>query len=571
MVKRFFAFFRPYWRQQLLVVVLGTAEYALLNLAAFGLKFLLDSAQAGDYVAFGRLYGLIFAGAVCGILIGSYSGYRWKCLQQTAIAAMRSRTFMGILKKDTAFFARTPVGAVTSKVLDDVYVAAQVGATAMPTLIINLFRIVLVLALMFSLDVRLTLLTVAAIPVYYLSFNLVNGKIRTLGKLEREKNAAIYATTGEYISAVDTITVYGKQRYFSKKLGERIGEYFEAARRQGRYVSVGGGISSAFQTLLPIGLVAVGAYLSMGGHMAMSALIAFNLLLPFLTEPISNISDLYLGFQSVMGNLEGIMDNLQTEDETPVSVKDSRDPIDSLTLDEVTCGYEGHAVIKGLSARFERGDCVAILGPSGAGKTTLIRLLLKVIAPMSGSVRAGVVGLEALDTAEYYRSVAYMSQFPFVFQDTICQNLTLGEACSEAQIAEAVAMAGLDTVIVQQPGGLDHELLEAGRNLSGGQKQRICLARTLLRGSDILILDEPTSSLDSQSHQGIVEALKVYSAARRPMMFIISHKPDILDICNKAVVFSGDGVRPYQMDSPEARARVQAIAAVIAAVPDKTR
>lgn len=539
--------FGSFRKKQLLVIIIAVLQYSILTYSTFLFKDLLDSVQKMQFDLFVFMAVKITLLSIVVVLLGIATDYFWKNLTYSSIIFLRTKVFEAILKKDNRYFKETTIGNILTNIMDDVSLAAQSGSISAPMLVINSFRIFIVLVAMSMLNTRMTAVVFFASLAYFVVFNITNSSIRSASSLERKEYSNVFSDVQEKMSAIEPIKIHGKEAFIADNFGMLCKNHLKRINKLYFATSLGKGINNFFVVLFPVLVLSVGSFIVLKKQMTVGEVIAFYGLIAFIVEPINNLSDYILGFQITMGMLDRIMSIL--EDEAEASHGEDIDSVNKIEFKSVSFSYsDDKEILKDFNAEFYKKDKVAIMGRSGMGKSTLMNLLISFLEPTAGTITINKKNLKSLNLKSYYRHISFLQQFPFLLKTTIEDNIVFGDTYSREQIDEAIHSSCLSEFVSKLPGGLKSNISELGGNISGGEKQRLCLARELIRKADIIILDEPTSALDEETEKVLIQSLDEYFSVNDSIAFIVSHKKEILKICNKVIYFADDGVRLFNLN-----------------------
>ncbi len=384
------------------------------------------------------------------------------------------------------------------------------------------------------LDWQLALVALAISPVLFILSRTYRPRMRRQGRVVKKLESSAMSVVQEILSALRVVKAFGQERRETDRFAARAREGVVARLRlalmEGRF-GLMIGLTSA---------VGTGAVLFIGvGHVRAGVLTLGELLMAmsYLTQlyaPLSTISRKAASLQNYLASAERSFALL---DETPdVPERPAARPLDRargvIEFENVTFGYDpGQPVVHDVSFSVAPGTRVAIMGATGAGKTTLVGLLTRFYDPTSGTVRLDGVDLRDYRVADLRRQFAVVLQHPLLFSTSIGENIAYGRpGAAHADIVEAAAAAGAHEFIERLPNGYDTQVGELGQKLSGGERQRIALARAFLRDAPLLILDEPTSSVDLKTEAVILEALERLMRSRT--VFLITHRPSSWALCD---------------------------------------
>ncbi|MDO4719890.1 MAG: ABC transporter ATP-binding protein [Peptostreptococcaceae bacterium] len=473
----------------------------------------------------------VLAGTV--VLMNGVQSYCWHRLRQGGINHMRAEAFSAALKKSFSFLNERPIGALMAQIMDDSSMIAQIRVIGRLMIYANTIRICIFFGVLVYLSPLLSAVVGIGMSLYFLFFHLLNAPLRRASGEERDAYEKVMTDIQEKFQGVSEIKIYRKEAYFANQFIGCVKEYDKNCRKLNFMEAVGSMVSEYATGFVPSAVLICGAYLIYKGQLSVGSLIAFNTFLSFLHEPISNLSDLNVALQRSR-MIETKMGELMKEEVEDKKKTLPKEKIESLEFQNVSFFYqEEQSVLSDFNLKINRGDRIAILGESGAGKSTLIKLLTKSVYPKKGKIFVGKRELSEISAESIYERISLMSQQPFLFSGSLLENITLGEEYSREEINEVIEVVHLSEMIAKLSHGIDTQITKDGINISGGEKQRIALARALLKKSDILILDEPTSAIDPMIEKAIIQGLRRYVQKNNSFMIVITHKMQMLEICNK--------------------------------------
>ncbi len=486
------------------------------------------------------LVGLLLATVVLRLALDGYQSYLVQAVGQGITAEIRKDLFSHVTSLAVRFFDRTPVGKLITRLTSDVDALGDVFSTGAVGIITDLFSILVLLVVMFTMQWELALLLLALLlPVTWLIIYFQQ-QYRRANYKSREHLSDLNATLQENISGIGVVQLFRRERYNAELFRAINQRYIKAVDKTIFYDS------SVSATLEWISLVAIGGVLWLGGLLVMQDAVTFGTLASFilfaqrLFDPLRQFADKFTAIQAGLTAVERITDLFSI----PVEIRDpDRDPEKSLAaapltygsasssgapaaeirFDHVTFGYKpDEYVIQDLTFTIRPGEKVALVGPTGAGKSSIIRLLCRLYDINQGSILLDGVDIREFPQVELRRRMAVILQDGFLFAGDVKSNITLGEDYTLEAVIEAARKTNIHTLIEQLPQGYDTVLRERGANLSGGQKQLLAFARAAIRDPGILVLDEATANLDVGTEVTIQEALERLLVDRTAI--IIAHR-----------------------------------------------
>jgi ABC-type multidrug transport system fused ATPase/permease subunit len=474
---------------------------------------------------------------------------RWlsSTIGEGLILDLRTAVFDHVQRMPVAFFTRTRTGALVSRLGSDVIGAQRAFSDTLSGVVSNAVTLALTLAVMIGISWQVTAISLLLVPVFVLPARRIGATMAILSRESATYNAAMNTQMTERFSAPGAILV--------KLFGSPARESAEFARRADRVRDIGvksSVLQSTFMnsltlmSALALALVyGLGGVLAIGGHLQAGAIVSLALLLTRLYAPLTALANAHVEIASALVSFERVfevLDLVPLINERPGAVRvpdgqvsvefadvrfgyPSADKVSLASLEEVAVLDDrgGDEVLHGISFTAEPGQMVALVGSSGAGKSTIASLLARLYDVDSGVVRLSGVDVRDLTTASLRETVGMVTQDGHLFHESIRSNLQL--AASEAtddQLWHALERARLADVVAEMPDGLDTVVGERGYRLSGGQRQRLTIARLLLGRSRVVVLDEATASLDSESEAAVQQALAEALAGRTSI--VIAHR-----------------------------------------------
>ncbi|CEQ18096.1 ABC transporter ATP-binding protein [Paraclostridium sordellii] len=477
-----------------------------------------------------KLGTLIIAITLIKIVLDFTQNYYWHKLRLNAVNHLREFMFEKMLYKSKEYFDKTSTGKILAMIMDDSSIVAQNIVIGMPMLASNIIHLLTVSVVLFILSKQLFLVLLILIPIYTIVFNKLNSKIRNISKIERVHFADIMNDAQEKIDGIDTIKVFQREEFMYKNFSEKIQNHFKFVSKNLFYESMGRGITDGIIALTPVVILLYGSFLIANEKLTLGGLMAFYTYISYLYEPLMNLSDFNLGRQKAISVGENILDFIDIEcNEKDGVFKISE--FEKLEFKNVCFSYKGeNDIIKELSFTINKGDKVAIKGGSGSGKSTLLKLILRMYNPTYGNIYINNIDIRDIELSSLYKLFSIQVQNLFVFEGTIEENISLGKTINIEKIYKSMDLGQLNRTLNpfnNIKNNINNNLL------SGGQKQRLCLSRAFLKPFDILILDEPSSSIDIDLEDNLKLDLKKLIGEKT--LIITSHRPSLLELCNKEI------------------------------------
>lgn len=480
-------------------------------------------------------------------LIGAYAinqlvqigdNYVRHALGEKFIFDLRVRLYTYLQKLSLSFFERTSTGELMSRVTNDLSALEHFVTHGSALTAVDLLRIIGGSIILFVLDYRLAALVMIPIPILAFALRHYNTKIRPVYRSVRARLGDINAKLQDNLSGIRVIQAFAREEMERRRFTTESERYYRARVRGIRYWSV---FFPAIRFLGAMGAVivlGVGSVMVVHGQMSLGTLVAFLAYITSFYEPINRLTEVDNIFQEAIAAGERIFELL---DET-TEVRDASDAIDlpavkgDMRFHQVYFRYgTGDKVLHNIDFRMNPGEMVALVGPSGAGKTSIANLICRFYDPIQGRITVDGCDLRKIRLSSLRRQIAVVLQDSFLFNNTIAENLLYGKPdATQEDLMAAAKTANAHDFIMQLSEAYDTEIGERGVKLSGGQKQRLALARAILADPRILILDEATSSVDAEAEYLIQQALERVLEGRTAL--VIAHRLSTVRNADKIIV-----------------------------------
>lgn len=551
LMKRLLRYLRPYWSRVVLAVVLLLAA-ALVELAGPWItKLVLDRAIPARDTPLLLWLSVAFLGSLlASFVLQYYQTILTTWLGQSVMYDLRREIFGHLQRLGLPYYDRNPVGRLVTRVTSDVEVLNDLFSAGVVTVFGDVFTLVFIVGAMLLMDWRLALVTLAVMPLVFLAALVFRSRIRSAYRDIRVRLARINAFVQERITGISVVQLFGREAATHERFREIDEDYLRAHLRSITYYAL---FFPVIEVLTAISLALIIGY---GGGQMLRGAVTVGVIAAFLQyarrffRPIQDLSEKYNMLQGAMASSERIFKLL----DTPTAQASQTPPIPlpsdargEIEFRDVWFAYrrrevdgarpaEWDWVLRGVSFRARPGERVAIVGHTGAGKTTLVSLLMRFYEPQRGQILFDGVPLSALDVHALRRRIGLVLQDVFLFSRDVAYNIRLGRADIDAdQVRQAAARVGAEDLIARLPQGFAEPIGERGASLSVGERQLLSFARALAFDPLVLILDEATSSVDSALEERIERALDTLMEGRTSL--VIAHRLSTVQNASRILVF----------------------------------
>lgn len=458
--------------------------------------------------------------------------YSSQLLGVRVITDLRRTTFAFLHTLRMQFFDRQPVGRLVTRVTSDTDALLELTASGALNLVTDLVKLVGIVVLMLSLDWQLSLVAFCAGPPVVVLVRQVRKLHREAFRDIRAKTARMNSTMNEQVSGMTVVQAYNRQAAAALEFDEINEGYREANIRSIKYDAMQ---DAAIEMVMAVCFASI--LVALGWHpVSFGVLVAFNAYVIEFFEPISALAQRYTILQSALAGAERVFGLLDTQEADAAATAPGQDGDANLALEfaDVDFSYKaGVPVLDDVSFTASPGEKIALVGPTGSGKTTIASLLLRLYDVEAGSVRVFGRDVRNLDRETLRASFAVVPQDVFLFPGTIADNIATGQAPDLARVEETLKRIGAYDLFAARPGGLASRIEERGQNFSVGERQLIAFARALYRDAPILLLDEATASVDSETESRLQKALTALTAGRTAI--VIAHRLSTIQSADRII------------------------------------
>ena len=494
-----------------------------------------------DVARIGRYFlPLIGAAALLGLFTATRFYYvTW--IGERVIADIRKAVYDHVLSLTPAFFEVTRTGEVLSRLTADTTLVQTVVGSSASVAMRSLVTLIGGLTLLFLTSVKLTMLVLAAVLLVLLPLIVFGRWVRTLSRRSQDRVADTSARASETLNAVQTVQAFTQENAERERFGKAVELSFDVAVLRTRARAAMTAIVFFSIVSCIVGVAWVGAQDLLTKAMTAGQLFQFIFYAGLVAGGVGALSEIWGDLQRAAGASERLMELLRVEPEVKAPAHPIAPPVPArgaVAFRSVTFRYPSrpeHAAVRDLSFDVAPGEAVALVGPSGAGKTTVFQLLLRFFAPQSGAILFDGIDTALFDPTQLRRNIALVAQDPVIFSGTLADNIRYGRPeASDADVRRAAEAAAAAEFIEGLPQGYASLVGERGTTLSGGQRQRVAIARAILRDAPLLLLDEATSALDAENERLVQFGLNNLMAGRTTI--VIAHRLATIQKLKRIVV-----------------------------------
>lgn len=547
--QRFFSYYKPYkglFFADMFFAIMGAAVTLVIPLIIryiTGTVIFYEADEALKVILKLALLmvGLVLLEAYCNFFI-AYQGHIMGAKMEYD---MRNEIFAQYQRLSFNFFDDQKVGQLMSRVTNDLFEIAELFHHGPEDIVISIIKFIGSFAILASINIRLTLVAFAIIPFMFAYAYYFNKKMKAAFKRNRAKIADINATIEDNLSGIRVVKSFANEDAEMEKFRDGNSRFVET--KKSSYLYMGGFHSGlgAFMTMINIIVIVAGAVFITKGIVDVTVLITFLLYVNNFTEPVKKLINFTETFQNGVSGYERFLEIMSIEP----AIKDKDNAVEKndfkgdVAFTDVSFRYndKNDYVLKNVSLAVKAGEYVALVGSSGAGKTTLCSLIPRFYDVTSGSISVDGVDVRDLKLKCLRNNIGIVQQDVYLFAGSIIENIRYGRpGATDEEVYEAAKKANAHEFIMSLPEGYDTDIGQRGIKLSGGQKQRLSIARVFLKSPPILIFDEATSALDNESEKVVQESLETLAANRTT--FVIAHRLSTIRNAERILVLTEDGI-----------------------------
>lgn len=537
-LKKLYQFVKPYQARFYFLVFLTIAMALLAPTRPYFIQIAID-----DYVAVGDREGLLniiyllFGLLLLQSLVQFAHTYLSGWIGQVIIKDIRIKLYRHLLKMRLKFFDNTPIGRLVTRNVSDVETLADVFSEGLAAIIGDLLQLVTILAVMFYVDWKLTLVSLSTLPLLIISTYIFKEKIKVAFNDVRNAVSNLNSFLQEHITGMNIVQIFNREKREYEKFEDINREHRVAHVKSVLYYSIYYPVAEIIQAIGTGVVVWYGATGIFDMDIQVGILISFIMYLQLFFRPIRMIADRFNTLQMGVVSSSRILKLLESEDQIPNEGKHKPDKIEgNIKFENVWFAYNGEEwVLKNINFEVKHGETVAMVGATGAGKSSVINLVNRFYDINKGNITLDGTDIKEYELGTLRKHIGVVLQDVFLFSDTILNNITLGNPeITREEVMKAAKLVGAKKFIERLPGGLDYNVMERGATLSVGQRQLISFVRAIVYNPEIIILDEATSSVDTETEEMIQKAISKMMKGRTSI--VIAHRLSTIQKADKIMV-----------------------------------
>ena len=544
-LKRLLVFCRPYMKVFYILIVLTLSLSVLQPIRPYITQIIIDDyVTVNDLIGLKKMILLLFFLLILNAIVMYFHTYLSGWLGQNIIKDIRIKLFSHIQKFRLRFFDKTPIGRIVTRNVSDIETIADIFGQGIAAIIGDILQLVGIVFLMFYINWKLTLISLAALPFLFLTTYIFKEKVKVSFNDVRNAVANLNSFVQEHIVGMNIVQIFGNEEKEYKKFKKINNTHLQSNLKAVLYYSIYFPVMELF-TSIGLGLLIwFGSNQLFAGEVTLGVLIAFIMYLQLFFRPIRAIADRFNTLQMGVVSSKRIFDLLDRNENIKSNEKIKDIDIDGeVEFKNIWFAYnDDDYVLKDISFKIKKGESVGFVGSTGSGKTSIINLINRFYDFQKGSILVDNKNIEDYNILSLRDNLGLVSQDVFLFSDTILNNLTLyNDSISEEQVWSAVKKVGAESFINKLPNKLLFDVKERGVSLSVGQRQLISCIRIMLYDPKIILLDEATSSVDSESEVMIQRA--VSEILKNRTSIVVAHRLSTIKEVDKIIVIDSGEIK----------------------------
>ncbi len=538
-MKELLKYFLPYimaYKKEFIFAMLGMVAVAIgTTLSAHLLKPVLDDVFIRKDVQMLQLIPFAIMGVFMLKSIGRYvQTYYTVYIGDDIVRKLRDKLSSHLMHQDIDYLNKMRSGELLSRVTGDLGRIQQVVSSMIPTLMVKSMLVVTLTGYVIYQSPKLAFYFLVIMPLALLPLQMLAKKMKKYSRRSQESNADLASRLTEIFNNIEVIKANSSQAYENQRFAKENMNFFRLAIKQMKINALVGPTLEVFGSIAIAIAIYVGALQVIHDEITVGTFFAFVTALFMLYDPIKVLSNVHNRIQDAVAATERMNELFDTKP-TIISGEAILGEVQSVQLKSVSLAYEEKEALKNINLEAHKGKVYALVGDSGAGKSSFINLLVRFYDPAEGELQINGKSIQQYTLYSLHQKIAYVTQRIYIFQDTILANVAYGSDADEAKVIDALKKAQAWEFVQEMKEGIHTVLDEFGVNLSGGQRQRIALARALYKSPEILILDEATSALDNKSEQAIQKALEILKDTI--ITFVVAHRLSTVENADTILLF----------------------------------
>lgn len=548
-LKKLFAYYKPYkglFYSDMVFAILGAAVALVIPMLVRYITNEVIHFQAPEARQAILMLGAVMLGLVAlEMFCNFYIGYFGHIMGAKMEADMRRDIFGHYQKLTFAFYDNQKVGHLLSRITSDLFDISELLHHGPEDLVISIIKIVGSFVILLTVNVKLALLAFAFIPVMAVFAFYYNGRMKIAFKRNREKIGEINSQIEDSLSGIRVVKSFANENVEMKKFKAGNDNFVAAKKMSYKYMGIYNSGLGAMSTLITVTVLLSGVGMMLSGKLVVTDLITFLLYINNFTEPVKKLVTLTEQFQNGYSGFERFLEIVSiapdiADKPNAISPEEVKGDIE---FRDVSFYYENEneRVLDNLNLKVDAGDYIALVGPSGVGKTTLCSLIPRFYEVSEGGIYLDGLDIRNIKLAELRNHIGIVQQDVYLFAGSIMDNIRYGKpGATDEEVVRAARSANAHEFIMSFPEGYDTDVGQRGVKLSGGQKQRLSIARVFLRNPEVLIFDEATSALDNESEQVVQQSME--SLAKNRTTFVIAHRLSTIRNAHRILVLTEQGI-----------------------------
>lgn len=451
------------------------------------------------------------------------------------VRRVRDRLLAHMMLLDLEFFYKVRSGELISRLINDINRIQAAASSHVATILRESMTIIGLIVVIIYQSPKLAFYALVVLPLAFYPLSILAKKMKKISFRSQEKTSDITSLLTEIFNNIEIIKANNKEEFELKRFSKHNSDFFKLDMKS---IKVSESINPLMELLGSLAaalVIIIGGYEVIEGNMSVGAFFSFMAALFMLYTPIRQLSSVYNKFQDAIAANERINQIFEIKPKIVDGKLIVPNGINEIVFKEITLYYGSKIVLKNINLIAKKGELIAIIGQSGAGKSSFINLLLRFFEPTKGEILIDNQNINSFELKSLRQKIGIVTQRVYIFNDTIANNVSYGDKIDYQRVKEALRLAGILDFVESLKDGVNTILEEFGTNLSGGQRQKIAIARALYKDPEILIFDEATSALDIKSEEEIIDT--ILALKENKIIFVISHKLNITKYATKIALF----------------------------------